>query len=246
MELSKTRISRLALLRHKKYREREGLFIVQGVKAVKDTLGEYELDSIIIKKGFQGDFSIDPEKTFVADEASIRKISTLDNPPEIMAVFRIPEWGGTLKPDCNTFTLALDGVQDPGNMGTIVRTAHWFGIKKIFCSLDCVDIYNPKVVLATMGSLAKIKIYYCDLVNLLDENPDIPVYGLQLNGENLFQQRDLPPGIIVMGSEGQGIRKTLKERITLSLTIPPASLADHPESLNVSIATAITIAQLVK
>lgn len=229
MEISKSKINRYALLRHKKYRDKEGLFLVQGAKAVNDTVNHFEVEAII-----EG-----PE--------AIRKISTLEKLPEIIAVCKIPLQKdldiNSLKED---YYLVLDGIQDPGNMGTIIRTAHWFGIKDIFCSKDTVDIYNPKVVMSTMGSISKVNVWSCDLNFLFDENKHLPVYGLLMEGENLFKAKNLSPGFILMGSEGHGPKKESVERITRSLTIPPVNPDDRPDSLNVGIATAITLSQILK
>lgn len=229
MEISKSKINRYALLRHKKYRDKEGLFLVQGAKAVNDTVNHFEVEAIIE----------DPE--------AIRKISTLEKLPEIIAVCKIPLQKdfdiNSLKED---YYLVLDGIQDPGNMGTIIRTAHWFGVKDIFCSKDTVDIYNPKVVMSTMGSISKVNVWSCDLNVLFDENKHLPVYGLLMEGENLFKAKNLSPGFILMGSEGHGPKKETVDRITRSLTIPPSNPADRPDSLNVGIATAITLSQILK
>lgn len=227
-EISKNRIGRYALLRHKKYRDREGLFIVQGEKAVKDTLPFFEVEAII------------------EDEGAIRKISTLDKLPSVIAVYKIPRRSGNLKVDGSRFSLVLDGIQDPGNLGTIVRTAHWFGIDNIFCSPDTVDLYNPKVVMSTMGSIARVNITYCSLQELFDTNHALPVYGLLLDGENIFETKDLTPGFIVMGSEGHGPAEETLKRVDRGLTIPPANPANRPDSLNVAVATAITLSQLIK
>lgn len=228
MSISKSKIGKYALLRHKKHREKEGLFIVQGRKAIEDTSPFYEIEAIVDN----------PE--------DIRKVSTLENLPDIVAVLRIPEKTVSLNIGSDRFALALDGVQDPGNLGTIVRTAHWFGVGRVFCSRDCVDLYNPKVVQSTMGSIARVDVTYCSLEDLFEANPAIPVYGLLMEGENLFEAGKLPPGIIVMGSEGHGPSEQTLRHITRRLTIPPANPSDRPDSLNVAIATAITLSQLLK
>lgn len=228
MEISKAKIGKYALLRQKKYRDREGLFLAQGRKVVEDTMPHFQLEALI------------------EDTEAIRKISTLENLPDIIAVYRIPSREVSLEVNPDEFTLVLDGVQDPGNLGTIIRTAHWFGVKRIFCSRDTVDLYNPKVVMSTMGSIAKVRVDYCDLEKLFDANPEVPVYGLLLEGENLFACHDLKPGFIVMGSEGHGPAVATRQRITKGLTIPATVPADSPDSLNVAIATAITLSQLIK
>lgn len=229
MEISKAKISRYALLRHKKYREKEGLFLVQGSKAVADTRPWFECVDII------------------ESAEAIKKISTLENLPDVVAVYKIPEREATLTPlPKDRFYLVLDGVQDPGNLGTIIRTAHWFGVNRIFCSRNTVDVYNPKVVMSTMGSIAKVDVTYCDLKELFEINGDLPVYGLLLEGENLFEVQCPAPGIIVMGSEGHGPSDETRLHITKAFTIPPAHTDDHPDSLNVAIATAVTLSQLIR
>lgn len=227
-KISKNKIGRYALLRHKKYRDKEGLFIVQGEKAVTDTMPFFELEALI------------------EDEDAIRRITTLENIPTKIAVYRLPQRTESLCIEPDKFCLVLDGVQDPGNLGTIIRTAHWFGVRKVFCSKDTVDLYNPKVVMSTMGSIAQVEVTYCNLADLFDANPTTPVYGLLLEGEDLFEATDLTPGFIVMGSEGHGLSDTTVKRITKGLTIPPAIPSNHPDSLNVAIATAITLSQLIK
>lgn len=246
MEISKTRLSKYALLHQKKHRDRERLFIVQGEKAVRDTMPYFETEAIIIRKGIAFDKKGYGVDVLEASEGDMKKLSSFDSLPDVVAVCSIPSPETNLKLEDTEFTLALDGVQDPGNMGTIIRTAHWFGIRRIYCSIGTADIYNPKVVQATMGSLGKIQITYCELTELFDANPLIPVYGLTLEGENLFEISSPNPGIIVMGSEGHGHSQTVFDRLTKCLTIPPANPKDHPESLNVSIATAITLSQLIK
>lgn len=228
MELSKARIARYALLRHKKYREKEGLFLVQGEKAVRDTMPHFELEALI------------------EDSDAIRKISTLDNLPPVIAVFKMPTRIPDLRVRGDKFVPVIDGVQDPGNLGTILRTSHWFGVDRIYCSEDTVDLYNPKTVMSTMGSIAKLEVQYCNLTALFDANPEFPVYGLLLEGENIFKVGALPPGFIVMGNEGHGLSGETRLKITKGLTIPPANPDNHPESLNVAIATAITLSQLIQ
>lgn len=243
--ISKAKIGRYSLLKNKKYRDREGLFIVQGRKAVEDTASSFEIEAIIVKKGYENEyFSSSPNyNVFEANDADIKKISTLETIPEVIGIYKIPDRKShTCVNLPKEFYLVLDGVQDPGNLGTIIRTAHWFGIKRIFCSKDTVDQYNPKVVQSTMGSLGKIEIDYLDLKELFATNPHLAVYGLLLEGQNIFKSDSFTPGFILMGNEGNGISNELKASITYPLTIPPANKKDHPESLNVAIATAITLA----
>ena len=164
------------------------------------------------------------------------RISCLKTPPGILALVKIPVSAALnhalLK---ENFSLALDGVQDPGNMGTIIRTADWFGIEHIFCSEDSVDAYNPKVVQATMGSLARVKVHYADLATVLTES-QLPTFGALLDGQNIYNTNFGGEGIIVMGNEGNGISAQIQDIISTPVTIPQAGQA---ESLNVAMATAI-------
>jgi len=171
----------------------------------------------------------------------LQKISALKNPADAIATVNIPQWGGlnytTLK---NKFSLVLDGVQDPGNMGTIIRTADWFGITNIICSEDTVDAYNPKVVQATMGSLARVNVTYTNLAGLISA-AKLPVFGTLLNGENIYSTNFGTEGLIIMGNEGNGIRPDIQQLVTKAITIPRIGKA---ESLNVAIATAICCSEL--
>jgi TrmH family RNA methyltransferase len=174
--------------------------------------------------------------------AELQKISGLKNPADAIATVNIPQWAGlndvNLK---NKFSLVLDGVQDPGNMGTIIRTADWFGIANIICSEDSVDAYNPKVVQATMGSLARVNIIYTNLTDFISQI-NLPVYGALLNGENIYTNNFGLEGLIVMGNEGNGIRPGIQQLVTKAVTIPRIGNA---ESLNVAIATAIFCSEAV-
>lgn len=247
MDISKAKVSIYSRLRDKKFREREGLFLVQGLKAVRDTLGKFSIEAIIIRKGECCPFDLPPSTPLLeAKENELRKISTLDNLPDVIAVYRIPQHDFSLFAEKGKWTLVLDGVQDPGNLGTIVRLAHWFGVKDIFCSRETVDLYNPKVVQSTMGSIAAVRVSYCKLEDLFEKNPDTPVYGMMLKGTNIFEAEGLKPGFIVMGSEGHGHSLLTASKITLGLTIPPSNPLSHPDSLNVAVATAITLSRLIQ
>lgn len=242
-KISKTKVGFYAKLRHKKYRQESGLFLAQGYKCVADTISEFQAEVFILKEGSGWPEFIPRDGSMPvvgASESELRKISTLENVPDVIAVYRMPRHPESAV-TAGTNYLALDGVQDPGNLGTIIRTAHWFGIDTIFCSKDTVDVYNPKTVLSTMGSLGKVKVIYTDLEALFAGHPNIPVYGLMLRGNNIFREKEFAPGFILMGSEGHGISPELAGAITRLLTIPPANAANHPESLNVAIATAVTL-----
>ncbi len=236
--LSKNQIKLIRSLELKKNRKRENLFVAEGPKVVGD----------LLKAGFHPHsiFSTQPhDNAQLITDDELRRISFLQHPQEVLALFEIPSSNHTsqLSPLSSQLTLALDGIQDPGNLGTIIRIADWFGISTIFCSQDTADCYNPKVVQATMGSIAHVNIVYGDLVKLLSETT-LPVYGTLLDGENIYQQELTKEGIIVMGNEGNGISQEVRPLITHRLLIPNFSTqGETAESLNVAIATAITCSE---
>ena len=235
--LSKNQIKLIKSLESKKFRKREGLFVAEGPKVVGD----------LLRAGYQPHaiFSTEPrpDAELITDD-ELHRISFLQHPQEILAVFHIP----TPQESSNfhlpsDICLALDGVQDPGNVGTIIRIADWFGITHIYCSPDTADVYNPKVVQATMGSLAHVQITYCDLVPLLREAA-VPVYGTLLDGQDIYQQPLSREGVIVMGNEGNGISPEVRQLVSHKLLIPNFNKnTETAESLNVAIATAITCSE---
>lgn len=237
--LSKSQISLLTSLQHKKFRREHGLFLVEGYKSIIEfATSSYKIDTIYHTPD-AGPKLLNLSRNINFQEISLpelQKISALKNPADAIAAVKIPQWAGLSDNDLkNKFTLVLDGVQDPGNMGTIIRTADWFGITNIVCSEDSVDVYNPKVVQATMGSLSRMNIDYTDLREFL-RSVNLPVYGALLNGESIYKTAFKNEGLIVMGNEGNGIRPEIERLITKAVTIPRKGGA---ESLNVAIATAI-------
>lgn len=244
-KISKGKISLYASLSMRKMRKRHGLFVVEGEKCVADTLGTFDLEAIVATPEWFGKTSlvIDADKTRSASEAEMKKISSLTTPPEVLAVYRIPESITPEIPEENELCVALDGVQDPGNLGTIIRTAHWFGVKRVYCSLDTVDLYNTKSIQASMGSVGKVSVTYCDLAGFLADcgAKGIDIYGTALEGEDLYEAKLSKGGIVVMGNEGNGVSISVREKTGRFLFIPPYSLTDHSESLNVSIATAVIL-----
>lgn len=248
-EISKTKIGRYSLLGNKKHRQKERLFIAEGVKTFKDTIGAFRPEAIIVADEKLAEIipAAYMPLVYKATRQEISRISGLATASDILAVYKLPECDiNQAEPDKDSFNLVLDGVQDPGNFGTIIRTAHWFGIRNVYCSKETVDIYNPKTVQATMGSIASVNVVYTDLEELLLTHPDMPRYGLLLDGNDIFKEDNFEKGFIIMGNEGNGISPRLRELIDRPLTIPPVSADNHPDSLNVAIATAITLSQIVK
>ena len=178
------------------------------------------------------------------DEQEMSKVSQLVTPPDVLAVYRIPEYHLNIETLKKELVLALDTVQDPGNLGTIVRLADWFGIRHIVCSPDTADLYNPKVVQATMGALARVKVYYRSLPDFLSQVDSSVVYGTFLDGEDIYHTSLTKSGVIVMGNEGNGISVKLEPYIGKRLYIPNYPVGQPTsESLNVAVAAAITCAE---
>lgn len=231
--LSKAQVKWVRSLQQKKNRDAEGVFVAEGEKCVNDLLEAFPLVLLAT-----------PEN---ATPVEIEQMSSLRTPQGTIAVFRKPI-AYTQYPLSNLI-LALDGVQDPGNLGTIIRTCDWFGIHDILCSRDTADCYNPKVVQATMGALARVRVHYVDLPIVLAElrGQGLPLYGTLLDGKNMYDTNaiaDRQKGVIIMGNEGKGISPEVRQLISHPLFIPSYP-ADMPtsESLNVSIATAIVLAE---
>ena len=237
--VSKSQISFLKSLQQKKHRKEHGQFLVEGLKSVTDFLSSDYLVDTIYHTPHSGSKMLKVSGNIKFQEVSdteMEKISSLNTPQEVIALVNVPRQK-ELKVQhlAGKFTLVLDNVQDPGNLGTIIRTADWFGISNIICSEDTVDVYNPKVVQATMGSLSRIAVSYANLLLLLPEIK-LPVFGAMLNGENIYQIDFGNEGLIVLGNEGNGIRPEIQQLINKNITIPQLGKA---ESLNVAIATAI-------
>ncbi|UKK49770.1 RNA methyltransferase [Prevotella sp. E13-17] len=237
--ISKNQIKFIKQLDQKKYRKRENVFVAEGHKVVGDLLScGFEPHTIFATNQWKAPRDIAFQE--VTDD-ELRKISFLQHPQQVLAIFHMPAASPATIQD--QLVLALDGVQDPGNLGTIIRIADWFGISDIFCSADTADVWNPKVIQATMGSIARVRITYTDLVALIKE-AQVPVYGTLLDGDNIYQQTLSQNGIIVMGNEGNGISPEIRQLITNKLLIPDFNTGDsHAESLNVAIATAITCSE---
>lgn len=240
--ISKNQIKFIRQLEQKKFRHREGLFVAEGTKVVGDLLkAGYIPHSLYATPDWIACHSV-AEATEVTDD-ELTRLSFQQHPQQVLALFPIPE-PADLSPLTSHLSLLLDGVQDPGNLGTIIRIADWFGISNIICSEDTVDAYNPKVVQATMGSIARVNIIYTNLLELLDGLPaDFPVYGTLLDGENIYTQELTPHGLIIMGNEGNGISDAVRQRVNRRLLIPDFHNGDTADSLNVAIATAITCSE---
>lgn len=220
------------------------MFIAEGWKTISEFIRSgYTLETIYYTSHIASkllNLSRNVKLQEITD-ADLLKISTLSAPQHALALIRMPERTRFSKESFKgTFTLALDGVQDPGNMGTIIRTADWFGIDRILCSPDCVEVYNPKVVQATMGSLARVSIGEEPLAELLAD-VEVPVYGGVLNGKSIYETNFGAAGILLLGNEGNGITPEVGETITNPVTIPRFGTA---ESLNVAVSAAILCSEV--
>ena len=238
--ISKNQLKYIRQLEQKKYRRREGVFVAEGTKVVGDLLQRYRPEAVFATADWQAPAGITPQ--LVTDD-ELRRISFLQHPQQVLALFPLPV---NSKPSTvnSELSLALDGVQDPGNLGTIIRIADWFGISTIICSEDTVDAWNPKVVQATMGSIARVNIIYLNLPDFLDTLPaDFPVYGTFLDGDNIYTQELTPNGLIIMGNEGNGISEAVRSKVNRRLLIPDFHQGPTADSLNVAIATAITCSE---
>lgn len=245
--ISKNQLKYIRQLEQKKYRRREGVFVAEGTKVVGDLLLRYRPEAVFATADWQAPAGITPQ--LVTDD-ELRRISFLQHPQQVLALFPLPVNSKPSTVNCQPSTvnselsLALDGVQDPGNLGTIIRIADWFGISTIICSEDTVDAWNPKVVQATMGSISRVNIIYLNLPDYLDTLPaDFPVYGTFLDGENIYTQQLTPDGLIIMGNEGNGISEAVRTKVNRRLLIPDFHQGPTADSLNVAIATAITCSE---
>ena len=281
MSVSKANIKLVRSLQQKKFRDERGLFVAEGRKCVEELSKAFERVMLFVEGENATAQEIEQMSSLRTPQGMIgvfRKAGeTLPNPPlkgggeTVWAIAPQATYRGGERPTNDLreeisamarrgdrtsmgLIVALDGVQDPGNLGTIIRTCDWFGVRRLVCSHDTADCYNPKVVQATMGALARVQVEYVDLVSWLEEikalnyHPStLPIYGTLLNGRNLYEDgaiAERQQGVIIMGNEGNGISEAVRQHITHPLSIPPYPAdTETSESLNVAIATAITLAE---
>ncbi len=219
-------------LQQKKYRNQYGAFIVEGEKMVNELIQtNFEIESIFVVKGYSVAF----EGYVEISEKEMKSISSLTTPSRYLAV--VKQKLTSISTPFKNLTLILDNIKDPGNLGTIIRTADWFGVQNIICSNECVDCFNPKVVQATMGSIFRLNIIYTDLVEFLSAKNTLPVYGALLVGENIYEKPISGNDVVILiGSESFGISNNLIPFVNQRVKIPSFGKA---ESLNVAVATGI-------
>lgn len=245
MSLSKNKIKYIRSLKDKKYRNINNTFVAEGTKLVFDLLKSCKCQLIAaLPEIINSNPNIRSEEIIIANSEELKKATFLKTAPTIIAVFYQPEFKLNRTNLKDKLSIVLDGVQDPGNVGTIVRIADWFGIENIICSEDSADVYNPKTVQATMGSIARVSVNYTDLSNLLNEYSDFPIYGTFLDGNNIYYEELSHNGFIIMGSEGKGISNKIINYVNNKLYIPefPAGSAST-DSLNVAVATAVVCSE---
>jgi TrmH family RNA methyltransferase len=249
--ISKNKMKFIISLQKKKVREEEGLFVIEGDKLVREFLAaKIMIKTLVGKSEFLGSLSSELTRSVtdivIVSYEELKHISTLKTPHNALAIVQIP----AKKPDnsrlFSSLCAALDSVQDPGNLGTIIRAAAWFGIKNIVCSMDCVDVYNPKVIQASMGALLHVDVFYSDLKELFisASKNGIPVIGTLLEGDSIYDHKPGKKGIILLGNESKGISDELKPFITEKIMIPGADKTKPGiESLNVSMAASVVFSE---
>lgn len=247
MEITNNFKKMIASLGSSKGRKETGYFIAEGTKCVIDTWNYFSCRYLLATPQWIDDnIQKLPTATPISVKRSdIEKMSQLSTPTNVIAVYDIPQIQPLTRDLIkDKLTLILDRIQDPGNLGTIIRVADWFGVENIVCSKDTADVYNPKVVQATMGAISRVKLHYCNLVEFIHEHCDIPVYGTFLDGDNIYSTELAQQGFIIMGNEGQGISSEISTLVNHRLLIPSfPHNRQTSESLNVGTATAITLAE---
>ena len=232
--LSRNQIKFIQSLKQKKFRLQYQLFVVEGEKLVNEFLNsDWEIEQIYATKEWEG------ESVEVTNK-ELERISSLKTPNKVLAIVKIPFEKSIIS---ENLVLALDAVKDPGNLGTIIRLADWFGVQHIICSEDCVELYNPKVVQASMGSISRVQVQYVDLQSTLESMADYQVYAAVMDGKSIFSIEKLEKIIILMGSESHGVSQELLELTHQKITIPKSEKS-QAESLNVANACGIILAQL--
>ena len=241
--LIKSQVKYIQSLSHKKLRDSEGVFVAEGPKLINELLSAgLPVQQLLAVKEWIGE-----QDKAVADlvteitPSELERISQLQTPNQVLGIFKKPALT-TRRPERNTISLMLDTIQDPGNLGTIIRCADWFGITQIFCSTDCADAYNPKVVQSTMGSIARVQVVYGSLTEWLTQEPELPAYAAVLHGTDLRKMPPVKEGVIIIGNESKGISEELLALCRNRITIPRQG---HAESLNAAVATGIILSHII-
>jgi len=238
MNISKKQLKLITSLSQKKYRQKHRLFITEGIKVVQEFLdSSFELETLFCTDGFSSDTYVD--KIIQISETDLKKISNLKTPNKVLGVFKIPD---EIPLNKDGLIIALDDINDPGNLGTIIRLCDWFGVRQLICSLKTVDCYNTKAIQASMGSLTRVSIHYLDLAAYLSETK-LPTFIADMDGENVYKTPLPEEGILIMGNEANGISDNIKVLIENKICIPRFGKTKETESLNVATATAILLSE---
>ena len=238
MSLSKNHIKLITSLQQKKYRQKHKLFVAEGVKVVEELLNSnFEVEKLFITQDYKS--NLNNEQLVAVTDIELKKISQLKTPNKVLGLFRIPE----IDSDSNNgLIVALDEINDPGNLGTIIRLCDWFGVSKLVCSKNTVDCFNQNVVQASMGSLTRVRIVYEDLIPFLKAT-DFPSFIADMDGENVYECNLPKEAILIMGNEANGISDEIREIIDSKISIPRFGAVQQTESLNVATATAILLSE---
>ncbi|WP_298782190.1 RNA methyltransferase [uncultured Polaribacter sp.] len=238
MSISKSQLKIITSLSQKKYRQKHNLFIAEGVKVVNELINSnFIIDTLFCVDDFISDVSVD--KIVVVSEVDLKKISNLKTPNKVLGLFQIPD---EISIQNNGLIVVLDSLNDPGNLGTIIRLCDWFGVRQLICSKDTVDCFNQKVVQASMGSLTRVSVKYIDLESYL-EAVHLPTFIADMDGENVYQTKLPKEAILVMGNEANGVSKKIIELVKNKISIPRFGQIQKTESLNVATATAVLLSE---
>jgi len=236
--VSKNQIKLITSLQLKKYRNEHQLFIAEGVKVIQELLeSNFVLEHLFVTEAIFEQAGIS-QKTLIK-QADMKRISALSSPSSCLAIFKIP---AAAKIDTKGLIVALDDIRDPGNLGTIIRLCDWFGVKQLVCSTETVDVYNPKVIQATMGSISRVNVSYVDLNAFVSESPQA-VFGTFMDGKNVYNEALPKEAILILGNEANGISQTLEKNIKNRIAIPRFGDVQQTESLNVATAAAIFLSE---
>ncbi len=243
--LSKNKIKFIRSLEQKKFRKESGSFLAEGNKLVADLQGHFKCRLIAATtQWLNTNRNISADEIIEVTRDELSKASLLKTPQDVLAVFDIPSFHFEKDIPDKELCLALDDIQDPGNLGTIIRIADWFGIRHIYCSTGTVDAFSPKTVQATMGAISRVFLHYCDIKELIAGLDNVPVFGTFLDGQDIYTKELSGNGIIVMGNEGNGISKEVSDLINRKILIPNYPRGtETSESLNVAVATAIVCSE---
>lgn len=238
--VSKKQIKLITSLQQKKYRDKHDLFFVEGTKVIHEFYeAGWEIYAIFSTEKLN---FVSENRVTLISEMELKKLSVLITPNKALAVFKLPKQKPFISVE---FSVALDGVRDPGNLGTIIRLCDWFGVESLLCSEDTVDCFNPKVVQASMGSLARVAVRYLDLESYF-ENNQLPVFGAFMEGVNVYEEKLPHQAILLMGNESNGISSKLGKYLSKKISIPQFGNHHKTESLNVAMATSILLSEFYR